>query len=40
MMQIARRMLADHPETLVGEVLGLAGLSVAILAVLYLPVLA
>lgn len=40
MLETTRRMILAHPETLAREALGLAGLAVSILAVLYLPVLA
>jgi hypothetical protein len=40
MLETARRMILAHPETVLREALGLAALSVAILAMLYLPVLA
>jgi len=40
MIDTARRVFLAHPETLAGEALGLLGLCVAIVAALYLPVLA
>ncbi len=40
MIDAARRMLNADPETLAGEAFGLAALCVAILAALFLPLLA
>jgi hypothetical protein len=40
MLDDARRMLRDHADILVREACGLAGLCVAIIAALLLPVLA
>jgi hypothetical protein len=40
MLDTARRLLATDPETLVADALGLAGLCVAIVAMLCLPILA
>jgi hypothetical protein len=40
MLDTARRLLTTDPEVLVGDALGLAGLCVAIVAMLCLPVLA
>jgi len=40
MIDTARRVFLAHPETLAAEALGLLGLCVAIVAALYLPVLA
>ena len=40
MLQQARRMLAADPAALVREALGLIGLCVAVLAALFLPILA
>ena len=40
MIDTARRVFLAHPAPLAGEALGLLGLCVAIVAALYLPVLA